>query len=92
MKNSTEMVAFTDSNCNGDCDPFVSPVMEVGRWGPGYRHNVGANVLFVDGHVQWYPIKDLVGWAYIEATTGKLIVSDGDVNGKRRMWNIDNKD
>ena len=92
VKNAAEMVAITDSNCDGIVDWGVNPVMDVEWRGPGYRHLMGANVVFVDGHEKWYHVRDLVGMGFSNPVTGELIVGPGEVNGKRRMWNIDNKD
>jgi prepilin-type processing-associated H-X9-DG protein len=47
----------------------------------GSIHRGGANVLFCDGHVAWYPQKDLT----IQPTP---VPEDAH---KQRMWNTDNE-
>jgi prepilin-type N-terminal cleavage/methylation domain-containing protein/prepilin-type processing-associated H-X9-DG protein len=48
---------------------------------PGNVHNNGANVLFVDGHVQWYPQAQLID-TFPDQPGGLLM---------DRMWNRDNQ-
>jgi len=48
---------------------------------PGSIHRGGANVLFCDGHVQWFLKRDLV-------VRWPVIAEEG---AKQRMWNIDNR-
>jgi prepilin-type processing-associated H-X9-DG protein len=92
VKNASEMVCFVDSDCNCMIDCVVYPLLDPEWAGPGYRHMMGANVVFVDGHEKWYHIRDLVGRSFSDPLTGRVVVRPGEENGKRRMWNIDNKD
>ena len=78
VKVPSRMIAIADSNADGGNDVAMLP-QDGHSQDPGTVHNRGANVLFCDGHVQWYPKKDLVvdwnprGW---------------DI---RRMWNYDHE-
>jgi prepilin-type processing-associated H-X9-DG protein len=48
---------------------------------PATVHRGGANVLFCDGHVQWFLKRDLViGWPVIPQESAK-----------QRMWNMDSQ-
>ena len=85
VKKPGEMIAIADSS-----GEFGNIAMAAAEWrafmpeasgrGPGNIHQGGANVLFCDGHVEWYLQKD-------------LIVADWQ-NGRepiRRYWNNDNE-
>jgi prepilin-type processing-associated H-X9-DG protein/prepilin-type N-terminal cleavage/methylation domain-containing protein len=54
----SDMVAIADSDVNGDWDFMISPNHP--GLPPGKVHGGGANVLFCDGHVQWYLQKDII--------------------------------
>ena len=87
VKVASEMIAIADSEVDGWWDLIVSPLRQdprtkyggLGPW-PGRIHGGGANVLFCDGHVQWYLQADLL---VDEVPFPKDFP-------KRRMWNIDN--
>ena len=98
LKNATEMIAFLDSNATGNFDVVVDPGgdpnhPDLNGEGPGYRHNMGANVVFADGHSQWFHVKFLVGAEYrnIESPY-QIIVAKSDVKGYQysRYWNRTN--
>jgi prepilin-type processing-associated H-X9-DG protein len=85
VKVPSEMIAIADSNANGHADIAIHPtgVRESNLW-PGDVHNHGANVLFCDGHVQWYLQKDLI----LESTTDSWKDSFRR-SLVARMWNND---
>ena len=76
VKSSSDMIAIADNTADGVWDYNIDPLDNQRAEWPGKIHNRGANVLFVDGHVQWYAQKDLVNMA--------------DSN-MRRLWNNDNR-
>ena len=89
IKNPSGMIAIADSRGEPDGteeDDFTIGAsridFEYGR-APGAIHNRGANVLFCDGHVQWFEQQALLAddkflrWPNLPAV--------------RRMWNRDNK-
>ncbi len=95
LKNPTEMIAFLDSNCIGNWDTVVDPSIDynIGE-GPGYRHMMGANVIFVDGHSQWFHVDYLIGGPYpYHDTVGQIIVQKSKAKGLSisRLWNANNK-
>ncbi len=91
IKNASEMIAFLDSNCVGIWDSTVDPLLDVNIGeGPGYRHRMGANVVFADGHSEWYKVDYLVGTMYYDINTKQVIVSNP--KGLERMWDDDNLD
>jgi prepilin-type processing-associated H-X9-DG protein/prepilin-type N-terminal cleavage/methylation domain-containing protein len=58
VRRPSELIVVTDSNVDGKQDFQVWPILE--GWGPpGTVHGGGANVLFCDGHVQWYSQHDI---------------------------------
>jgi len=75
IRKPSQMIAVADGTSvyswNFNLDPTEQPQY------PGKIHNGGANVLFCDGHVDWYLQKDLV--------------RDGNKNWSAvaRMWNCD---
>jgi prepilin-type processing-associated H-X9-DG protein len=85
VKKPAEMIAIADSN--GEFGNFLMTAAEwqaympdaSGRV-PGSIHQGGANVLFCDGHVQWYLQKE-------------LLVADWQRGNEpiRRFWNNDNE-
>jgi prepilin-type processing-associated H-X9-DG protein/prepilin-type N-terminal cleavage/methylation domain-containing protein len=86
VKVASEMIAVADSSADGWADLIVGATSDFrdyqGKSGwPGKVHRGGANVLFCDGHVQWYLQKDLVPASF----------SDPAERRKRRMWNNDNE-
>lgn len=84
LKSPSDMITFLDSNCDAIWDSCVDPVadLNIGE-GPGYRHYWGANVVFADGHSQWYKVDYLVGAPYFDR--GITVV--GTARGDYRMWN-----
>jgi prepilin-type N-terminal cleavage/methylation domain-containing protein/prepilin-type processing-associated H-X9-DG protein len=75
VKVASDMIAVADATADGTWDTAISPYAY--SWVPGRVHRGGANVLFCDGHVQWYIQDD-------------LIVSSSDDPSDRpklRMWN-----
>jgi prepilin-type processing-associated H-X9-DG protein len=84
VKDASEMIAVADSNADAVWDTAISPLPTLGmmRACPGRVHNGGANVLFCDGHVAWYPQEDLV--------LSPDLISAKDLE-KRRMWNFDHE-
>jgi len=48
---------------------------------PGKTHRKGANMLFCDGHVEWFPLKTLLN---VQSTA-----SNGSI--MNRLWNNDNE-
>ena len=84
VKMPAEMIVISDSTADGRYDPFIQPYGDPATkasW-PGSVHNGGANVLFCDGHVQWYVQKDLV-----VPVSG----SDPAYNARARKWNYDHE-
>lgn len=47
-----------------------------GAWNPAKIHRGGSNVLFCDGHVQWYAQNDLIGAPFRDAWLNKLWNND----------------
>ena len=93
IRNATEMVAFADSNATGNYDSCVDPTLpDLPGEGPGYRHMMGANVVFVDGHSEWFHVQYLVGAAYYNIDTGEIIVQTPKGQKFRRYWYSDNED
>jgi prepilin-type processing-associated H-X9-DG protein/prepilin-type N-terminal cleavage/methylation domain-containing protein len=80
VKVPSEMVAITDSHANGAWDFSVSPNYQP-IW-PGKVHSGGANVLFCDGHVQWYAQEDLTFPYNPRGTPTESI---------QQMWNNDHE-
>jgi len=94
IRSGSEFILMTDTNADGFFDfetgPYISARLDltpdsymisfelIGR-----PHRGGLNVLFYDGHVQWYSYSDLTMNRYVP-----VIPNDGP---KQRMWNWDNK-
>jgi prepilin-type N-terminal cleavage/methylation domain-containing protein/prepilin-type processing-associated H-X9-DG protein len=78
VKKSSEMIAIAENTSDGSWDYNIDP--QNPREYPGKLHNKGSNVLFCDGHVQWYSQRD-------------LCIVDGTPAGRAmaRMWNSDNE-
>ncbi len=96
FKNPTEMIAFLDSNASGVWDAVVDPGGDPGSYdldgeGPGYRHMMGANVIFLDGHAQWFHVQYLVGDIYVNINPpNQVIVSKPKGLKYSRLWNKTN--
>ena len=54
-----QMIAVADVTADGWADYWISPIPTAAGEPPGSIHRDGANVLFCDGHVQWYAQKEL---------------------------------
>jgi prepilin-type processing-associated H-X9-DG protein len=81
VRSPSQMIAIGDTVADGWADFEIAPGTDLGpkgkaRW-PGAVHRNGANVLFCDGHVQWYLQKEMMD---LSATTS-------DTKEMRRMWN-----
>ena len=81
VKVASNMIAIADSYSENTGGFGISPYAD-SRAHPGGMHSGGANVLFCDGHVQWYPLKGLV-LTDDNPLPHELII--------RRMWNNDNE-
>jgi prepilin-type processing-associated H-X9-DG protein/prepilin-type N-terminal cleavage/methylation domain-containing protein len=80
-----EMIAIADSTADGMYDPFIGSSGDpTGKhvW-PGRIHGGGANVLFCDGHVQWYAQEELI---VPPSPSG-----NPSYYPKSRMWNFDHR-
>jgi prepilin-type N-terminal cleavage/methylation domain-containing protein/prepilin-type processing-associated H-X9-DG protein len=82
VRKPAEMVAVTDATGDGTGDFGVGPNPYAAHDEPGRIHSGGTNVLFCDGHVQWYAPKDLL------VTYNVYIKSEDPI---RRMWNNTNR-
>jgi prepilin-type processing-associated H-X9-DG protein/prepilin-type N-terminal cleavage/methylation domain-containing protein len=81
VKKPSEMIAIADNTSDSIWDFNIDPRFDQKNEWPGKIHSNGANVLFCDGHVQWYAQKELVEY------NGR-----GSLNaGMHRMWNADNQ-
>jgi prepilin-type processing-associated H-X9-DG protein len=69
------MIAIADTSVDGLWDPVICPSVDNPLLWPGDIHRGGANVLFCDGHVQWYPRDELVN------------IQDREHNERRWRWN-----
>jgi prepilin-type processing-associated H-X9-DG protein len=79
VRNGSEMIAIADNTTDGRWDYNIDP-NQPEEW-PGKVHRNGSNVLFVDGHVDWYLQKDLVN----------ITPNDAAGSQMNRMWNNDNR-
>jgi prepilin-type N-terminal cleavage/methylation domain-containing protein/prepilin-type processing-associated H-X9-DG protein len=85
VKMPEEMIAVADSTVDGLFDSSIIPRKIIGQLpgsqAPGVVHRGGDNVLFCDGHVQWYLQRDLI------------VTDDGSPAdaARRRMWNNDHQ-
>jgi len=86
VKNPAEMIAVADSTVDGGADFRIFPTnsgypLLPAPPVPGTIHRGGANILFCDGHVQWYLQKEVV------------LPSDSLASERviRRMWNNDHE-
>lgn len=85
IKFPAEMIAIADNHPRGkydyNLDPTTgSPATDPNSEWPGDIHDGGANVLFCDGHVDWYHQQDLV----LQNPSGTLNEHDANV---AHMWN-----
>jgi prepilin-type processing-associated H-X9-DG protein/prepilin-type N-terminal cleavage/methylation domain-containing protein len=80
VKVASEMIAIGDSAAGGGDWNFNLDALEAPQ-NPGKIHRGGANILFCDGHVTWYPQKELI----------TISSSGGDSSQMNRMWNNDHQ-
>ena len=79
-----QTIAIADSTADGWTDFWISPIPGAQGAPPGSVHRDGANVLFCDGHVQWYAQKELVRPAAFDSPQIYL-----RWQAMERMWNYD---
>jgi len=79
-----DMIAIADSTVDGTVDPWIFPDSANQGGMPGRVHGGGANVLFCDGHVQWYLQAD------ITFDINKY-PPDHTTSAKAQMWNYDHR-
>lgn len=77
VKVASEMIAIADNTADGVWDYNIDPFNK--NEYPGKIHNNGANVLFCDGHVEWFAQGTLVEFASPQTYP------------VARMWNNDHK-
>lgn len=77
-----EMIAILDTTADGLGDFGMAGAPTLPCVFPAVVHNGGTNVLFCDGHVQWFLQKDVM------ATDNVFIQSEMYI---RRMWNPDHR-
>jgi len=82
VKKAAEMIAIADNWTDGNWDYNIDPLNPTEY--PGKIHSKGANVLFCDGHVQWYTQKELTNVGPGPGGTPAQIQMN-------RMWNADNE-
>lgn len=84
VKFPSQMIAIADSMADGRSDLVIQPGPDYKTFAwPGKVHNRGSNVLFCDGHVEWYLQRDLT-WEVSEWPDPRTIPI-------RRMWNNDHR-
>jgi len=79
VRSASEMIAIADNTTDGQWDYNLDPNNATEY--PGKLHHNGSNVLFVDGHVDWYLQKDLINVVPNTAAGSQM----------NRMWNVDHK-
>jgi prepilin-type processing-associated H-X9-DG protein len=81
VKRSSEFILMADSTADGTRDAGIFPYHQSAARNDviGNIHSGGPNILFLDGHVQWYAHKDV--------TTQYPPVPEE--SAKQRMWNAD---
>jgi prepilin-type N-terminal cleavage/methylation domain-containing protein/prepilin-type processing-associated H-X9-DG protein len=79
VKSASEMIAIADNTTDGSWDYNIDPNTP-SEW-PGKIHRNGSNVLFMDGHVDWFLQKELVN----------VNASDSAGSKMNRMWNSDHR-
>jgi prepilin-type N-terminal cleavage/methylation domain-containing protein/prepilin-type processing-associated H-X9-DG protein len=78
VKRGAEVIAIADNTADNAWDYNIDP--NDPREYPGKIHNLGANFLFCDSHVEWRPQKEMVN--VTPAPTGREHIN--------RLWNNDN--
>jgi prepilin-type processing-associated H-X9-DG protein/prepilin-type N-terminal cleavage/methylation domain-containing protein len=83
VRRPSEMIAVADN----DYSTYILNPIHLSRW-PARIHRGGANVLFCDGHVQWYLQKDLI----VGDKTGGNLFREWHTSNEliRKYWNNDN--
>jgi prepilin-type processing-associated H-X9-DG protein len=79
VKSASEMIAIADNTTDGQWDYNLDPWNSTEY--PGKIHRNGSNVLFMDGHVEWFLQKDLVQPDPNTSSGARM----------NAMWNIDHK-
>jgi prepilin-type processing-associated H-X9-DG protein/prepilin-type N-terminal cleavage/methylation domain-containing protein len=87
VRKGAEMIAIADNTVDGVWDFNIDPMNPAEA--PGKVHNKGCNVLFCDGHVQWYTQQEVV--VYDVKTRALLPTGTDQYNRVARMWNNDNE-
>jgi prepilin-type processing-associated H-X9-DG protein/prepilin-type N-terminal cleavage/methylation domain-containing protein len=82
VKKASDMIAIADNWTDGQWDYNLDPINPTEY--PGRIHSKGANVLFCDGHVQWYLQKDLIN-------VGPGFGGTPSQMQMNRLWNCDNE-
>jgi prepilin-type processing-associated H-X9-DG protein/prepilin-type N-terminal cleavage/methylation domain-containing protein len=85
VRRASEFILIADATANGSRDTEAAP-FDTSLGAPndniiGNVHRNGANVLFLDGHVQWYLRQDI----------GTKYPSVPEEAAKQRLWNADNE-
>jgi prepilin-type N-terminal cleavage/methylation domain-containing protein/prepilin-type processing-associated H-X9-DG protein len=79
VKSGSEMIAIADNTTDGSWDYNVDP--NTASEYPGKIHRNGSNVLFMDGHVDWFLQKELIN----------VNPSDSAGSQMNRLWNLDHR-
>lgn len=92
VKRPAEMIAVADSTADGAWDYAIVPRNEgydllPAPPVPGSVHRGGANVLFCDGHVQWFNQRDVT----LKSEPNPSDESRKRMERIRRMWNNDHE-
>jgi prepilin-type processing-associated H-X9-DG protein/prepilin-type N-terminal cleavage/methylation domain-containing protein len=82
VRKPAETIAITEGNGDGSGDFGSKPNPHWERDRPAAVHSGGLNVLFCDGHVQWYPRKVVLIDMHENVPSEAYI---------RRMWNNDHR-
>jgi prepilin-type processing-associated H-X9-DG protein len=83
IRSPAEFILIADSTADGSRDLGVYPIHSSASRDDiiGDVHRGGPNILFMDGHVQWYLQKDVtIKWPPVP-----------EDSAKQRMWNADNE-
>jgi prepilin-type processing-associated H-X9-DG protein/prepilin-type N-terminal cleavage/methylation domain-containing protein len=89
VKKPAEMIAIADNtpdrNWDMNVDPF-NPTEAIGK-----IHKGGGNILFADGHVQWYPQQEMMLYDVRSTSSQPALFSTVDARWKRTApcWNSD---
>lgn len=84
VQRPAQMIAIGDSTADAWSDYFISPIPTAQGSPPGSVHRGGANLLFCDGHVEWYSQRDLVKPPTIGSAEERF-----RWQAIERMWNYD---